>query len=97
MELQKSTAYYHKYLAKELEDKIHLLACSIKDYNTIINLGRLWGEYVHLCFAVNEQPEADLQQMVDDATSQSVLAGKLKNSFYEPEVASNPWIRFEDF
>ena len=85
VELQKSTAYYNKYLAKELSEKIHLQAYSIEDYNAIINLGRLWGEYVHLCFVVNEQPDEDLQQMVDDATNQSVLAGKLKNSFYEPE------------
>jgi len=85
VELQKSTAYFNKYLVKELSEKIHLQACSIEDYNAIINLGRLWGEYIHLCFVVNEQPDEDLQQMVDDATSQSVLAGKLRKSFYETE------------
>ena len=85
MELQKSAAYANKYLAKELSKKIHLQACSVEDYNALINLGRLWGEYVHLCFVVNEQPDDDLQQMVDDAASQAVLAGKLKNSFFEQE------------
>lgn len=85
VELQRSAAYANKYLAKEMSKKIHLQACSVEDYNALINLGRLWGEYVHLCFVVDEQPDEDLQQMVDDATSQAVLAGKLKNSFFEQE------------
>ena len=85
VELQKSAAYSNKYLAKELSKKIHLQSCSVEDYNAIINLGRLWGEYVHLCFVVNEHPDEDLQQLVDDAASQAVLAGKLKNSFFEQE------------
>ena len=85
VELEKATAYHNKYQAKELSKKIHLQACSVEDYNAIISLGKLWGEYIHLCFTVNEQPDKDLQQMVDDATSQTVLAGKLQKSFYEPE------------
>ncbi len=84
-ELQKSVVYSNKYLAEELAKKIKSQAYVVTDYNGILNLGRLWGEYVHLCFVVNEQPREELQQMVDDATSQSVLAGKLKNLFYESE------------
>lgn len=87
VELQKSAAYSNKYMAKELSKKIHLEACSVEDYNALINLGRLWGEYVHLCFVVNEQPDEDLQQMVDDATRQVVLAGQLKNSFFEQDIS----------
>ena len=85
VELQKATVHHNKYLVKEISEIIHSQAYSIEDYNDIINLGSLWGEYVHRCFTVNEQPDEDLQQMVDDATSQLVLAGKLKKSFYEPE------------
>ncbi len=85
LELQKSTIYSNKYQAKKLAAKIRAQAYVIADYNGILNLGQLWGEYIHLCFVVNEQPDEDLQQMVDDATSQSVLAGKLRNSFFEQE------------
>ena len=85
LELQKSAAYSNKYFAKKLSKKIHVHAYYVEDYNALINLGRLWGEYVHLCFVVNEQPDEDLQQLVDDAASQAVLAGKLKNSFFEQE------------
>lgn len=85
VELQKSAAYSNKYMAKKLSKKIHFQACSVEDYNALINLGRLWGEYIHLCFVVNVQPDEDVQQMVDDAASQAVLAGKLKSSFFEQE------------
>lgn len=85
VELQKSTAYPNKYLAKELAKKIHLRAYSVEDYNGVLELGRLWGEYIYLCFVVNEQPNEDLQQMVDDAARQAVLGGKLKSSFFEQE------------
>jgi len=86
-ELQKSAAYSNKYLIKKLAKKIHLQAYSVQDYNDIIELGRLWGKYIYLCFVVNEQPDEDLQQMVDDGTRQAVLSGKLKNSFFEQETS----------
>ena len=84
-ELQKSAAYANKYMAQELAKDIRLQAYSVEDYNALIELGRLWGEYIHLCFVVSEPIDENLQQMVDDAARQAVLAGKLKNSFFEQE------------
>ena len=84
-ELQKSAVYSNKCIEKELSEKIHLQAYLIEDYNALIRLGKLWGEYVHICFVVNVKPDEDLQQMVDDAARQAVLAGKLKNSFFEQD------------
>ena len=81
--LNESIISYNKMLPTLMSERIHSQARSIENHNDILNLGRLWGEYVHLCFNANEQPDIELQQMVDDITNQFVLSGKLKNSFYE--------------
>jgi hypothetical protein len=84
--LHASAAYQSKASLVDLSRKIRLLAYHIEDYKTILKLGELWGEYLYLCFIVDENPDADLQQMVDDGIRQAVIEdGKLKNAFYEPE------------
>jgi len=84
--LYASAVYQSKSSLVTLSRKIRLLAYRIEDYKTILQLGELWGEYLYLCFAVDESPDADLQQMVDDGIRQAVIDdGKLKKAFYEPE------------
>lgn len=81
-----SAAYQSKASLVNISRKIRLLAYHVEDYKTIIQIGELWGEYLYLCFVVDENPDVDLQQMVDDGIRQAVIeGGTLKSAFYEPE------------
>lgn len=67
-----------------LKDKILvLLQQAINHYDEILEMGRLWGEYVYLCYEIEINPDYMLLKTIDQNTEKVVLDGCLKHSFHE--------------
>ena len=84
-ELTASIKHQNQIACATLKDKLFtLLQATINHYDEILEMGRLWGEYVYLCHEVEINPDEMLLKNIDEKTDNAVLDGCLKHSFHEP-------------
>ena len=82
--LAASSKHQNQIACANLKDQIlALLQTTINHYDEILELGRLWGEYVYLCHEVGINPDEMLLKTIDEKTGTAVLDGCLKHSFLE--------------
>ena len=82
-ELVASKKHQNQIVCATLKDKIFTLSQSISNYDKILEMGRLWGEYVYLCYEIEINPDDMLLKTIDQNTEKAVLDGCLKHSFHE--------------
>lgn len=83
-ELVASKKHQREINCAALKDKIFVLSQQpINHYDEILEMGRLWGEYVYLCFGTDTDPDEYLMKTIDEKTENAVFNGRLKHSFHE--------------
>lgn len=82
-ELVASKKHQNQIGCANLKDKIFTLSQPINHYDEILEMGRLWGEYVYLCYEIEINPDDMLLKTIDENTEKAVLNGCLKHSFHE--------------
>ena len=82
-ELVVSKKHQDQIVCANLKDKIFTLSQAINHYDEILELGRLWGEYVYLCHEIEINPDDMLLKTIDENIKNAVLDGCLKHSFHE--------------
>lgn len=82
-ELIASKRHQNQILCATLKDKILNLSQSAINYDEILEMGKLWGQYVYLCYEIKIDPDDMLLKTVDENTEKAVLNGCLKHSFHE--------------
>jgi len=86
--LQNAKQHHEKFTAEQLAEEIDAILRTEVDYENILRLGALFGELQFRSFHNPELIEQDslsaIQQRLDQYTYDYILAGNLKNIFYEP-------------
>jgi len=80
-ELVASEKHQKEINCAALKDKILvLLQQTINHYDEILEMGRLWGEYIYLCHEIEINPDDILLKTIDEKIENAVLEGCLKHS-----------------
>ncbi|MCD4811506.1 PglZ domain-containing protein [bacterium] len=82
-ELIASKRHQNQIVCANLKDKIFTLSQSTINYDEILEMGKLLGEYVYLCYEIKIDPDDMLLKTIDEKTENAVLNGCLKHSFHE--------------
>ncbi len=78
-----SIDYSLKTKISALYQQIEQILSTPAHYNKIIELGILWGELLYLSFKTDTIALYEVQQQIDNYSTDYILSGKLKNIFYE--------------
>lgn len=77
----------HHFLNKQIDSTASKISDSlsrINNYDDLLELAGLWGQYIFLCFQDNMVPNTELMQHIDNKTEIAILDGMLQNAFYAP-------------
>ncbi|MDM8535419.1 PglZ domain-containing protein [Desulfobacterales bacterium HSG17] len=70
---------------KALKHDLEKMPENIQDYEGILDIGRIWGQYVYACFESRTCPDFDFMEKVDLASENFVFSGRFENAFYVTE------------
>ncbi|MFW9940467.1 MAG: hypothetical protein ACFFFT_05460 [Candidatus Thorarchaeota archaeon] len=86
--INKTKEYEINSRLKVVEQKISNLMTRKIDYDVILTLGTLWGEYIFLSYLLNYPIKEELQLAIDQTVEPLIITGQTKEAFYSP--GSNP-------
>ncbi|MBF0399031.1 MAG: PglZ domain-containing protein [Desulfobacterales bacterium] len=85
-ELLLAIQYEKHQKAQKLKNKLSIIkTLIIKDFEDVLELGNIWGEYIYACFNAEILPDEYITTTIDKIVETSILNGCLKNAFYATE------------
>lgn len=81
--LKRAEEYFISNRLKQVEQEINNQVESIGDYRSLLDIGKLLGEYVWLCSQIDKSPNFELIDEIDRTTEKLILNGYVRDAFYE--------------